>query len=170
MQLKESLTALSLVVALGVLYGCNPGAEQEKKNKVIVRAAFDVMNRQDFDGLREFIGENYRRHSQATPGVVIKDYDSFIALVKEWYTAFPDAIQTVKRLTAEGDLVAFQATFEGTHQAPMNGIPATGNRVTSEAFGFHRLENGKIVETWVTWDNLAVLTQLGAFPPPPPKD
>ncbi len=170
MQLKGSLTVLSLVIAIGALTGCNSESRQEIKNKAVVRAAFDDINRQDFDSLKRFISENYQRHSQATPGVVIKDYDTFIALIKEWYTAFPDAVQTIKRLSAEGDLVAFQATFEGTHQAPMNGIPATGKKVTSEAFGFHRLENGKIVETWVTWDNLAVLTQLGAFPPPTPKE
>lgn len=29
-----------------------------------------------------------------------------------------------------------------------------------------RFEDGKIAEWWVTWDNLAGLTQLGHFPPP----
>jgi hypothetical protein len=28
-----------------------------------------------------------------------------------------------------------------------------------------RLEGGKIVEMWVEWDNLNILTQLGHFPP-----
>jgi hypothetical protein len=28
----------------------------------------------------------------------------------------------------------------------------------------HRIAEGKIVETWVTWDNLAALSQLGLFP------
>jgi hypothetical protein len=34
--------------------------------------------------------------------------------------------------------------------------------------GMHRIADRKIVETWVTWDNLAGLTQLGLFPPQPP--
>jgi hypothetical protein len=34
-----------------------------------------------------------------------------------------------------------------------------------KAVGIHRLENGKIVETWVTWDNMAALAQLGHLPP-----
>jgi predicted ester cyclase len=32
--------------------------------------------------------------------------------------------------------------------------------------GIQRFEGGKIVETWVSWDNLASLAQLGHFPPP----
>jgi hypothetical protein len=30
--------------------------------------------------------------------------------------------------------------------------------------------NGKIAEWWVTWDNLAILAQLGHLPAPPRKD
>ena len=29
------------------------------------------------------------------------------------------------------------------------------------------IENGKIAESWVSWDNVAMLSQLGFFPPPP---
>ena len=29
-----------------------------------------------------------------------------------------------------------------------------------------RLENGKIVEEWTTWDTLGMLVQLGAVPSP----
>lgn len=162
----KTLTAIILFLVFGYLTGCNHENKKAAANKAIVQQAFDTMNNQDFEGLRELLAETYERHCQATPEVEIKDVGSFIALVKEWYTTFPDAVQTVHMLTAEGDKVAFYATFEGTHQAPMNGIPATGKRIVSEAFGFHRLENGKIVETWVTWDNLAILTQLGIFPPP----
>ena len=28
-----------------------------------------------------------------------------------------------------------------------------------------RISGGKIAELWITWDNLAVLTQLGHWPP-----
>jgi hypothetical protein len=32
--------------------------------------------------------------------------------------------------------------------------------------GFHRIDDGKIAETWVTWHNLATLTELGLWTPP----
>jgi predicted ester cyclase len=31
--------------------------------------------------------------------------------------------------------------------------------------GMHRFENGKIAETWTSWDNRAALAQLGLLAP-----
>lgn len=169
MTIRKLIVSCMLISVLFLLAGCGSGFDGAADNKAAVRQAFAVMNAQNFEGLREYIGEKYVRHCQATPDVVIEDFDTFIVLIKEWYAAFPDAVQTLHRLTADDDLVAFHATFEGTHQGPMNGVPATGKRISSETFGFHRLENGKIVETWVTWDNVAVLSQLGVFPAPAPE-
>jgi predicted ester cyclase len=40
--------------------------------------------------------------------------------------------------------------------------------MTVVIIGMHRFENGKVTETWASWDNLAVLGQLGLFPPKAP--
>jgi predicted ester cyclase len=32
--------------------------------------------------------------------------------------------------------------------------------------GMHRFEEGRVVETWTSWDNVAVLAQLGLLQPP----
>jgi predicted ester cyclase len=47
----------------------------------------------------------------------------------------------------------------------MGPFPASGNRVDLKFIGILRIENGKVAEIWVEWDNLTVLTQLGHFPP-----
>jgi predicted ester cyclase len=36
-----------------------------------------------------------------------------------------------------------------------------------EFAAFLRVEDGRIAEMWVTWDNMAALTQLGHLPPAP---
>lgn len=36
--------------------------------------------------------------------------------------------------------------------------------------GILRIEEGKIAEIWVEWDNLNALTQLGHFPPSDKRD
>jgi len=69
-------------------------------------------------------------------------------------------------IVAEGDLVAFYGVYEGTQTGQMGPFPPTGKKMLSEMAGVHRYEDGKIVETWVTWDNLVVLNQLGLFPLP----
>jgi predicted ester cyclase len=48
----------------------------------------------------------------------------------------------------------------------MGGFPATGKEFTLDNIIIQRLENGKVAETWVSWDNVAFLSQLGLMPPP----
>ena len=52
----------------------------------------------------------------------------------------------------------------------MGPFPATGRRLESDCAGIFRIQDGKIAELWVTWDNMAGLAQLGLLPPPPPSD
>jgi predicted ester cyclase len=48
----------------------------------------------------------------------------------------------------------------------VNGIPPTGNAVRVDAISIHRMEDGKIAETWEVWDTLGFLQQLGVVPTP----
>lgn len=64
-------------------------------------------------------------------------------------------------------IVAARFTYTGTQTGPMGEFPATGQRVEAPFLAIFRLEAGQVAELWVEWDNLAMLTQLGLFPPPP---
>ena len=71
---------------------------------------------------------------------------------------------------SEDDLVAFWATWSGTQDGPMGPFPATGKKMELDFGGLHRVADGKIVESWMTWDNLTGLTQVGLYPPEPPEE
>ncbi len=159
---------MAALFVLGALLGCDCEADMETRNKAIVTQAFDAMNNQDYEALGQYFAQDYRRYCQASQEAKVESLDDMVGFLKEWYQAFPDATVETHMMAAEGDLVAVYVTFAGTHEAPMGDIPATGKRMESETFGFHRLKDGKIVETWVTWDNIAILKQLGLFPPPAP--
>jgi len=167
MQLWKVVTALTLIAVCLGFTGCNE-CNQEEKNKEIVQLANDAMNNHEFEKLDQFFAKDFTRHCQATPEVQIKSLEEMTKFVKIWYTSFPDAKMETKLTAAENDLVAVWGTFTGTHEAPMGDIPATGKKMESETFAFFRIENGKIAELWVTWDNVAILKQLGLFPPPTP--
>ena len=162
------VTILAVSLILSTLLSCNSEADMETRNKAIVTQAFDAINNQDYEVLSQYFAQDYRRYCQASPEAKVESLDDMVGFLKEWYQAFPDATVETHMMAAEGDLVAVYITFAGTHKAPMGDIQATGNRMESETFGFHRLKDGKIVETWVTWDNVAILEQLGLFPPPAP--
>ena len=80
--------------------------------------------------------------------------------------AFPDLHVTIEDVVAEGDRVVVRTTYTGTHQADLQGIPATGKTVSESAITIFRLANGKIAEGWLVADNLGLMQQLGVIPAP----
>jgi predicted ester cyclase len=48
----------------------------------------------------------------------------------------------------------------------MGPFPPSGRDLEIPFIGLLRIEDGKIAEIWVEWDNLNALAQLGHFPPP----
>ena len=164
---KRNVLLTIILLFAAVSLSCSPGGDDQAiKNKAVVIQAFDALNNHEYDKLDQYMAADYVRHCQATPEAKVESLDDFKALLSEWDKQFPDAKLGIDLIAAEGDLVAFYGPFSGTHKGQMGQFPATGKSMIAETAGFHRLENGKIVETWVTWDNLAVLGQLGLFPPP----
>ncbi len=164
--MKSRYVMVLLMLPLGVLFlNCAGELAREKRNKEIVMRAFEILNGHMYDGLDQVIARDYRRYCQATPEAKVDSLDDFRDLLQEWDRQIPDARVEIDVLIAEGNLVAFYGTFSGTQTGPMGPFPATGERMDSEFAGYHRIDKGKIVETWVTWDNMTILKQLGLFPP-----
>jgi predicted ester cyclase len=67
-------------------------------------------------------------------------------------------------MVAEGDRVVTKKTFTGTHTAELNGIPPTGKRVSITYVDILRLRDGKIIEHWLSMDQLSFMQQLGVLP------
>jgi predicted ester cyclase len=132
-----------------------------ERNRAAVRRFGEVMNKKDFDELDSLTVPHLVRHCQATPGVVVSNREDFKVFLREDMKAFPDSQQTLKLLVAEGDLVAVYATYTGTQTGSMGPFPPSGKRMGIDFCAMLRLEEGKIAEMWVTWDNLAGLAQLG---------
>lgn len=76
--------------------------------------------------------------------------------------AFPDLAVRPVVLLAAGDLVAGHFVAGGTHLGLFHGAPPTGRHWRASFTGVYRLESGRIADAWVTWDQLALLEQLGA--------
>lgn len=75
-------------------------------------------------------------------------------------SAFPDARVAARRLLAQGDLVAVHLTGHGTHAGVFQGCPPTGREWTARCTAIYRVDAGRIAESWITWDWLAVMEQL----------
>ena len=132
-------------------------------HKAIVRRYIEqVLNEQRHDLVEEFLTENIELHGSCIP--------LGLEVVKQWCatfaTAFPDGYTTIEEMIAEQDRVAARTTFNGTHHAELQGIPATGKTVNMPGIAIFRLDNGKITEGWLVNDNLSMMQQLGVIPGP----
>ena len=80
-------------------------------------------------------------------------------------SAFPDLNATVEDVIAEGEKVVTRVTIRGTHQGEVEEFgPPTGRQIEIKDITISRIEGGKIVEDWDSYDNLSVLQQLGFVP------
>jgi predicted ester cyclase len=86
-------------------------------------------------------------------------------LINQLRTAFPDLHYKVVRITADGDTVWGHFRSCGTNRGPFMGRPPTGKAMEVDVIEIMRFENGKLVEHWGVPDRLAVLEQLGHWPP-----
>lgn len=162
------LRLFSVTTCLILLAACCPDSgEQLVTNKSLVREFVAIGNARQFDRLSEVIADDFTRHSQATPGLVVTSRNAFRAFMEQDVLAFPDSQVTLHQVVAEGDRVAVWATYSGTQLGQMGPFPPTGKRMAIDFGAVFRIENGLIAELWVTWDNMAALGQLGLLPEPP---
>ncbi|HXP54163.1 MAG TPA: ester cyclase [Streptosporangiaceae bacterium] len=85
-----------------------------------------------------------------------------------WIAAFPDAQWAIEEQIAEGDQVWTRSVWQGTHQGPFLGVPATGKHVTVGAWTIDRFTDGKISDSRLIMDALGLMMQLGVAPGAPP--
>jgi len=76
--------------------------------------------------------------------------------------AFPDRHRTVDDLIAEGDRVVLRFTDRGTHLGEYAGYPPTGQPMTLTGILIWRVQEGKVVETWLEEDMLSIVQQFEA--------
>lgn len=68
------------------------------------------------------------------------------------------------RATEDGELISHHWLITGTHEGEFMGIPPTGNTIKYDGMAFHRLEDGKIAESWWVTNRLRLLRELDAVP------
>ena len=76
--------------------------------------------------------------------------------------AFPDRVDVIEEVIAEGDRVGLLFRLTGTHKGHLSGIPPTGRKVDIHEIAVLRIVDGKMVEGWFMADEAGLIKQLGA--------
>ncbi len=157
--MKQPYTAVSVLALAFLVAAC--AADQTEANKATVRAMVAAINARDFDALDTLVAADVQRHSAATAGVTVESLDEFKDFLRQDLSGVPDAQQEINLMLAEGDLVAGHVTYRGTQTGYWGPFPPSNEEVELPFISIIRVEEGKIAELWVEWDNLSALTQLG---------
>ena len=109
------------------------------ENKAVVRRLFqEVWNRGNLDVAEELFAPDYVNHSRQPAGFP-PGVRALKQLVSSVRGTFPDFQMTLEDLIAEEDKVVAR-------------WKAAGNMATLTEIGIFRIDDGKIVESWVTSD------------------
>jgi len=140
-------------------------SDQLEVNKTLVRRLYErLMANGDVGAAEGILHERYVDHS--LPGNAEGGRAELLGVVQAVRAAIPDIAPTVDLAVAEDDLVAVRITARGRHTGTPfpPGIPAAGTAIEWREQHIFRIADGRIVEHWGVFDNLAILQQLGAVP------
>ncbi|MYS84691.1 ester cyclase [Embleya scabrispora] len=137
--------------------------DEQLNKQSALRLFEEVIAKGDLGRLDEFFAADYHDHDVAneedTRGV-----DGIRREIEGYRAAF-DFEFTVDSALADGDEVAVRWSWLGRHIGDFGGISPTNENVSFTGVTSFHFHNGKIVEGWWNWDNLAMLRQVGAITP-----
>ena len=153
------------IVVLTCLAAHGPAAAADQEaNKALIRSYMQEMwNKHQPSAADRFVAVNYIEHNPQLP--------SGLAGRKEFVTkvlaAFSNYHGEIQDLVAEGDKVVSRVEWTGTNDGPLDGRPATGNKLVFQTSDWFRIENGKVAEHWDVVNLLPRSIALGLVVPAP---
>jgi steroid delta-isomerase-like uncharacterized protein len=159
-----------ILLFLSVFQGCNRDTalrNLEEQNKTLIQRIHSEVSNGNLGIFDEVLSKDYVRHCQAMPPGLqeIRDTAVFKAFVADFVNAVSDCKDEIDFIIADSNMVAYVTTTTGVQTGPMGNLPASGKEFMLKNIVIQRIEDGKVAETWISWDNVAMLTQLGFFPP-----
>jgi steroid delta-isomerase-like uncharacterized protein len=137
-----------------------------EENKAITRRFLEeIFTGGNLELVDELFAPDFILHDSSVPQEV-RGVEALKQYITMYRTAYPDTHFTVEDQIAEGNEVVTRWTGQGTHQGELMGISPTGNQVTVTGIEVDRVSGGKIEESWVSYDALGMMQQLGIVPSP----
>jgi steroid delta-isomerase-like uncharacterized protein len=135
----------------------------EHNKDVVRRLMEEIWNKGNLSIVDEFFTPNYEHHDSSTPDFG-RGPECEKKLATFYRNAFPDLRLTIEDIIAEGDTVMARWSCRGTHKGDLRGIAPTGKQINISGVTVARLANGKLAESYVNWDALGMMQQLGVVP------
>ena len=142
----------------GAVGGERCSVTQRQRNAATVRIVYDeILSKGRIAENEHIYHPNFRVRGIARDATRAEDR----AASEGWRKMAPDLRMTVLQVVADCDFAAVHWEGTGTNTGAGNGFPATGRSMRVRGMTFSRLVNGQIIEEWTSFDQYALLKQLG---------
>ena len=138
-------------------------AMSSEENKALVLALYEqIWNAGNLALITERVSLERIDHDPGGPAAgEVAGQQELIDSVESYRTAFPDLHFEFGPQVADDELVATRWTARGTNLGSLDERPPTGKAIEVTGMFLERLVSRKIVESWVEYDQLGLLRQLG---------
>lgn len=127
---------------------------------LVARYPEEVWNRGRHELIEELFTDDHVYHDALMPDLPAGP-EGVRRRVETYMSAFPDARVSPEEWIVAGDRVVLRWTWGGTNTGEALGLPATGRAATITGMHEFRLRDGRIAESWCSFDSLGLLQQLG---------
>jgi steroid delta-isomerase-like uncharacterized protein len=121
----------------------------------------EVWNKGRLEAIDELLAPNctvYRLHEDGSDSYGREGFKTFF---QKFRAAFPDIHITVEDALEVGEKSVARFTFAAVHRGDTLGFAPTERRVRITGMCWGTIRDGKCVEAWNNWDQLALMNQLG---------
>jgi len=127
----------------------------------------ETFNDGNLELVDQLVAPDAVNHDPATPPELrgLSGPEMFKRTVSMYRGAFPDVRMIVDDVIAADEKVVLRWHSAGTHRGRLAGLAPTGARGSVTGISINRWKDGKVIESWVEWDNLGLARQIGAAPP-----
>ena len=127
----------------------------------------ETFNEGNLELVDQLVAPDAVSHDPATPPELrgLSGPEMFKRTVSMYRGAFPDVRMIVDDVIAADEKVVLRWHSAGTHRGRLAGLAPTGARGSVTGISINRWKDGKVIESWVEWDNLGLARQIGAAPP-----
>jgi hypothetical protein len=96
-----------------------------------------AMNSRELEQLDDILTDDFTRHCEATPDVVVNSREDFKEFLRANTLSFPDNVQTFEQVIAEGDMAGSGRPTRAPRREISAPSPPTAGRPNSASQGSH---------------------------------
>ncbi|MCJ7486109.1 MAG: ester cyclase [Candidatus Aminicenantes bacterium] len=170
--MKKVVGVILLAILVGLGAGCkdkeaqaplaeiNAQAELEARNIELIRTLTAELDKGNLEIFLKLLSPDFKYYFPSNSSTPMSREDE-LAMAKMMYLAIPDMKHVITDIFAVKDMVVARYFVQGTHQAELEGIAPTGNKVVISAISIFRIKDGLVVEEIEEADMLGFYQQLG---------